>query len=221
MTKKTILQLAKMQRTGTVLQEPLASQLKEELLQCSSYKKATSKENMVLKVLTKRIYGRSLKTVYICYGSTSIPIVATKLYAAKKKRGCRTCGNTRCSRTTNNSLLRKCIEDQIKRFRNRVARRVTKLRAIGAKRIATEGEEFKLLTTCALSGLPLVGKIHVDHVVPFAELVNQWITENEIDLCKKRLTKKQIESFEKYHDKVAELQLTRAKANMKAGKKGY
>ena len=217
---KTLLQQAKLQRTGTVLEEPLASQLKEQLLQCVSYKKAANKEDMVLKVLTKRIYGRKMKTVFICYGSTSIPIVATRLYAPKNKTGCRTCSKTRCSRTSNNVLLRKTIEEQIKRFRNRCARRVTKLRVIGAKRTASEGKEFNKLTTCALSGAPLT-KVHVDHVIPFVELVKRWSTMEDIDLCKKRLTKKQLESWNTYHEQEAELQLTCAKANMKAGAKGY
>jgi len=221
MKKKTVLQLAKLQRSGTILQEPLASQLKKELLECSSYQKAAGKENMVLKVLTRKIYRRSMKTVFITYGNTCIPIVATKLYASKNKRGCRTCGNVKCHKTTNNSLLRRSIESQIKSFRYKIARKVAKLRGVGSKRTAEEGAELKRLASCALTGKPLVGNIHVDHIVPFSVIVNDWCKEQKISLCDKKLGIQQLKQFEKYHNEVAQLQLTLAKANMKAGAKGY
>ena len=220
MKKKTLLQLAKLQKTGTILEEPLASQLKEELLSCASYQKAAKKPDMVLKVLTKRIFGRRMKTVFITYGSTSIPVVATKLYAAKKKRGCKTCGQTRCFKTANNRLMREVVKDQIKRFRSKIARRVTKLRVIGDKRTAAEAEEFRTLTTCALSGKPLL-KTHVDHVVPFVELVRLWAEDKGLNLCEKRLNMRDLDDWSTYHDDNAVLQLTDATANMRAGAKGY
>jgi len=79
---------------------------------------------------------------------------------------------------------------------------------------------------CPLSGKPLAGnKTHVDHIgLAFADLVDDWCKENNIDLNSVatnvyafkdlRLTA----SWQAYHTKNAELALVLASANLKKGR---
>lgn len=226
MSKKTTLQLAKNQRSGTIVKQPYHDQLKTELLNHSSYQKAASKSDMKLKVLTRYIAGRRIKTVCIVYkdsqeNNKTIPITAKKLYAPKKKRGCKKCGNTNCFKSRNIELMRSSIEPQIYAFREDINKRVDELRLIGNKRTGEQGKELRKLSTCPLSGKPLANKTHVDHIEPFIKLVDDWCSLSEVDICKYKLSSTDVKSWNNYHQSNAALQLTNAKANMKAGSKGY
>lgn len=87
---------------------------------------------------------------------------------------------------------------------------------------------------CPESGKRLTsGCVHVDHVVPFVDLVLQWAVENELDLDSLKTVQRRKphshrafasrafdESWREYHQTHAVLQLLRAEANLAKGAKG-
>ena len=111
------------------------------------------------------------------------------------------------------AAMRLAIEEQIKYFKQ-----VEKERA---------WKERKPLR-CGLTKKPLLGcAIHVDHIVPFSKLADDFLLKNklksfsEIKLNRNVLSKEWHDKWYDYHAKHATLQLVSAKANIKASAKGY
>jgi len=149
-------------------------------------------------------YYRKMLTVN--YANRCIPVTKTKLYAPESKRKCRSCGSNKCHRAKNIALLRETIKEQIETYRD---------------------ENFKSGMTCPLSGDRINrGSLHIDHIVPFIQLVKDWLAHIENTpalLCSDKLwLKKNLsygESWGRYHLENATLQCTSAKANMSKGAK--
>jgi hypothetical protein len=118
------------------------------------------------------------------------------------------------SRTNRNDViraLRNIIEPQIKQYRVRVR---------SAKVIKS-----------SVTGKPIFGPYHVDHVYPFIRLVEEWCRENGYDLetlavrCRgascKLVSAEVAESWFDYHMLNAKLQVLDASENISKGSKYY
>ena len=111
------------------------------------------------------------------------------------------------------AAMRLAVEEQIKYFKQ-----TEKQRALSEKR------QLK----CGLTKTPLIGcAIHVDHIVPFSKLADDFLIENglksfsEIKLNRNVLNKEWHNKWYDYHAKHCSLQLVKARANIKASAKGY
>lgn len=107
--------------------------------------------------------------------------------------------------------LRGIIEPQIKQFRDSV--------------------KGQTVVKSAVSGKPVLGAYHVDHVYPFIRLVEEWCRENEYDLetievacrgvCCKLKDSSIAESWFDYHLLNAKLQVLDASENTKKGSRYF
>lgn len=203
-----------------------AQALLAEMMSNSSYAKLAKKvQDNEAQLVAKNCIVHTYTRKYICvvYGETKVMVTKNKLYAKKRVRKCKHCGQLECHRSKNLSTMRKSVKSQMESYRAHVKKKVRKLMAIEPRtpRIARAIIE---LTHCPLTNRPLgAGQTHVDHAIPFSKLAEFWLDEAELDLCHNKLWVKRNaimlanwQNFHKYH---AVLQLTYGKANLRKGAK--
>lgn len=202
-------------------------QLMLRLLDCSSYAKLASRVltgEAKLICSTSILRGRRTKHVAIVSAKQSIPVTKARLYASKSAKSvCKKCGKNKrqCLRARNLAKLRAEIESQLIEHRQDVRSELLQLASQPA-RSTTVLLRVKALTHCPYSGARLQGgQTHVDHVVPFSQLIKDWASESPTsrDFCRKRLSKSQLANWSCYHKQHAKLVLCSQKANLRKGSK--
>lgn len=125
-------------------------------------------------------------------------------------------------KTHREKVLRTCrhiIQPQIADFRTNYKERV--------RNLSEQGNQFLLdvITRCALSGKKLIAcRTAVDHVIPFIQLVDQWMEKEGLtfsDIRVKGKTMTLADSWFQYHLDNAGLQMVCSRANSSAGSKSY
>jgi hypothetical protein len=196
-------------------------ELREGLVKERQYTTLASDPDVKLWVKNHRYirWGRKIKTLGFQHQGRFIPITKKSLRGPVT---CRKCGNTKCSKRAVLGLFREAIDDQIKAYKKDWSNRFTKL----CEGNAGERAQAQSMLKCPLSGVSLMSTAsHVDHVVPFSRLVDQFLALYDLDLCKIKCNSKRIydpdvvPNWQQYHEQHAQLQLVSAKANLKKGNK--
>lgn len=191
-------------RVGSFVPEELTKLILQECSNTSLQSLASKCSK--LKLAKVAIGGRTRKYVCFWHKGKAIPITKSRLYAKARKRPCKHCGELICKRSQVLKAFRDTIAPQIKEFKD---------------------STHQLQTRCAISNCPLAlcpGGWHVDHVYPFSKLVEDFMLEQELELChiplsgrgqKKKLPTFIAESWSQYHKDKAVLQGLCKRQNLK------
>ena len=196
------------------------------LKQSKLYTKQANKPNIQLKCVYRKYGPRKSKFLALVDDANKELIIGKaklieSLYPTKSKKT-----KEQKHREQILCVLRRIIEPQIKSFRAGIKSQIQQLAESGLIQSAKD------LNKCKLTGKSLNScKTAVDHIIPFIQLVDEWlkmlgITFGDIKL-KGRGHNKYFEDAElmqnwyEYHEQNAKLQMVCSRANSSAGKKGY
>lgn len=178
----------------------LTQTLKEYLSLTTNY----NLDTFIVKSL--RVKGRVNKCLFVISSSGKhIPITQSKIKVPTRRQEVL-------------MEMREAIQYQIDEYRQQQSQLRAELVQLNYKELARE------LLICPLTGKFLSsGNIHVDHVqgLEFIRLADAWLLTKTKYRYFKDIKKLDVESWSKFHQENAVLQLASAKANIKKGSSNY
>ena len=186
--------------------------LSDVLIRIPRFSRIMDRGRVDYKVVKKAFNGKRVKGIVLVTPNSSYEVWVGKKYVMDSIFPKSTAPDpAKENRKNAIRALRGVIEPQIQEYRNRF-----------------KGQR---LIKSSLSGKPILGPYHVDHVYPFIRLVEEWCRENQYDLetipvkCRGAICRLQsvemAESWFDYHSFHAEFQILDASENTSKGSKYF